>query len=657
MNAGRISYERLKWAAACVVLAVLPLLRTLPTWVPLLVAIAGTIRLALAARGLGPPPRILRLCVSAAAVVCLFLQYRTFNGISAGTALLALMGGLKLLETHTQRDMHIVLLMVYFMSLSALLVDDSFWMLAYLVGVCWLTTATLLRLTVSGPGPDWRASLRYSARTLLQALPLALALWLFFPRFAGPLWQIPDNGRRAYSGLGDTLSPGDITELALSDEIAFRVHFNGPPPPPAERYWRGPVLHEFDGHTWRRDLSGDSRGPRLEGEGPAYSYTMSVEPHRHNWLFVLDWPARWDLPHGALTGDYMLVQPEPLLRLTDVAAVSYTHVLTSQPLAESQRRRDTVLPSDPNPRSLALGRRLRSENADDGDLIRAVLSMFHDDPFFYTLTPPALADDSVDGFLFDTRRGYCGHYASAFAVLMRAAGIPARVVTGYVGGTLNRYADYWIVRQSAAHAWDEVWLQGRGWVRIDPTAAIAPERVEKGLNPDPAADNFPAQDFQDSYSWLADLRLRLDAFQQFWRERIVHFDQSSQLSLLSRLHIPQPDEQKLAAVLAASLCAALGWLTWQVRRELLPTRQDAVVRAYRRLCLRLGAAGLPRAAHEGAESYAARVASRRPDLAAVVTALCRRYTALRYGAESSPVEVRRFTAAVRGFRPRGSRAS
>jgi transglutaminase-like putative cysteine protease len=657
MNAGRISYERLKWATACLVLAVLPLLRTLPTWVPLLVAIAGTSRLALAARGLGPPPRILRLCVSAAAVICLFLQYRTFNGISAGSALLALMGGLKLLESRTQRDMHIVILMVYFMSLSALLVDDSFWMLAYLVGVCWLTTATLLRLTVSGPGPDWRGSLRYSARTLLHALPLALALWLFFPRFAGPLWQIPDNGRRAYSGLGDTLSPGDITELALSDEIAFRVHFNGPPPPPAERYWRGPVLHEFDGHTWRRELSGDGRGPRLEGEGPAYSYTLSVEPHRHNWLFVLDWPAQWDLPHGALTGDYMLVQPEPLLRLTDVAAVSYTHVLTSQPLPEAQRRRDTALPPDPNPRSVAFGRRLRSENADDGDLIRAVLDMFHDDPFYYSLTPPALADDSVDGFLFDTRRGYCGHYASAFAVLMRAAGIPARVVTGYVGGTLNRFADYWIVRQSAAHAWDEVWLQGRGWVRIDPTAAIAPARVEKGLNPDPAADNFPAQDFQDSYSWLADLRLRLDAFQQFWRERIVHFDQSSQLSLLSRLHIPQPDEQKLAAVLAASLCAALGWLTWQVRRELLPTRQDAVVRAYRRLCLRLGAAGLPRAAHEGAESYAARVAARRPDLGAVVTALCRRYTALRYGGESSPLEVRRFTAAVRGFRPRGSRAS
>jgi transglutaminase-like putative cysteine protease len=657
MNPARLSFDRLKWAVACLTLALIPLLQTLPTWIPLTVGIAATLRLAMAARGLGPPPRILRLCLSAAAVVFLFLQYRTFNGISAGTALLALMGGLKLLETQTQRDIHIVILMIYFMSLSALLAGDSFWMLAYLAGVCWLTTATLLHLTSSGLGPNWRVSLRYSARALLQALPLAVALWLFFPRFAGPLWQIPDNGRRAYSGLGDTLSPGDITDLALSDEIAFRVHFNGAVPPPAERYWRGPVLHEFDGHTWHREPSADSRGPSLQPDGPAYSYTVSVEPHRHNWIFVLDWPAQWDLLHGGLTGDYMLVQPEPLLRLTDVNATSYTRVLAAQPLGEPQRRRDTALPADPNPRALALGHRLRAENTDDDGLIRAVLRMFHDEPFYYTLTPPALADDSVDGFLFDSRRGYCGHYASAFAVLMRAAGIPARVVTGYAGGTLNRFADYWIVRQSAAHAWDEVWIEGRGWQRIDPTAAIAPERVEKGLNPDPAADNFPAQDFQDSYSWLEDLRLRLDAFQQFWRERILHFDQKSQLSLLSRLHIPQPDEHKLVAVLAASLSLAMAWLTWQVRRELKFRTQDAVVRGYLRLCARLAEAGLPRAAHEGAESYAARVAALRPDLGAAVIALCRRYTALRYGGVSSRAQARYFTAAVRAFRPRGSRAS
>jgi hypothetical protein len=230
------------------------------------------------------------------------------------------------------------------------------------------------------------------------------------------------------------------------------------------------------------------------------------------------------------------------------------------------------------------------------------------------------------------------------------------VVTGYAGGTLNRFADYWIVRQSAAHAWDEVWIAGRGWVRVDPTAAIAPERVGKGLDPDPAAD-LPALDFQGQSRWLGDLRLRLDAFQQFWRERILRFDQASQLSLLSRLHIPEPDEQKLAIVLAASLILALGWLTWQVRGELDRTRPDVVVRAYARLCGRLASAGLPRRPHEGPEAYAARIGALRPDLAVAVTVLCRRYAALRYGRRCSRIDAGRFAAAVRAFRPRGSRAS
>jgi hypothetical protein len=352
----------------------------------------------------------------------------------------------------------------------------------------------------------------------------------------------------------------------------------------------------------------------------------------------------------------MLMQPGPVLRLTDITVTSYTRVGAAEPLTAAQRRRDMALPGAPNPRTRELGGRLRAENADDARLIGRVLEMFHDQPFYYTLTPPALADDSVDGFLFDSRRGYCGHYASAFAVLMRAAGIPARVVTGYAGGTLNRFADYWIVRQSSAHAWDEVWIEGRGWLRVDPTAAIAPERVEKGLDPDPAAD-LPALEFGDRSGWLADLRLRLDAFQQFWRERILRFDQASQLSMLSRLDIPEPDERTLALVLAAALTLALVWLTWQVRRELRPGTRDALVRAYERLCARLAAAGLPRLPHEGPETYAMRVAAGRPDLSVMVLALCTRYAALRYGSRCTRADAGRFAAAVRAFRPRGSRAS
>jgi transglutaminase-like putative cysteine protease len=623
-------------------------------WVLITAAVSGGIRLLLAQRGRAAPPRGVRLVIAGLAVALLFLQFRTFNGLSAGTALLALMAGLKLLETDTQRDIYIITLIIYFVSVSALLEGESFWQLAYLIGVCWLTTATLLRLTSTLPVPDWRRSLRYAGRILSQALPLALVFWLFFPRLAGPLWHMPDEGS-AGSGLSDTMSPGDISELALSDDIAFRVRFATAPPPPQERYWRGPVMHDFDGHTWKRANSVSTVAPALQLQGPAYRYRLSLEPHQHNWIFALDWPSHWDLPHGALTSDYTLVQPDPVSHPIDVEATSYTQVQSSEPMSNLSRRRDTRLPPNRNPRTVRLAQSLRGEHADEMDYVRAVLDMFTRQEFYYTLTPPKLAGDSVDEFLFDTKRGFCGHYASAFATLMRAAGIPARIVTGYQGGTFNRFADYWIVRQSDAHAWTEVWIDGRGWLRIDPTSVIAPGRVEHGLSDAMNADEPLSSRWQRRTPWLADTRLRLDALRQLWRERILLFDQDSQQKVLEWLNIPEPDGQKLVMVLTAGLTLVLGWLTWTVRREIAPARKEPLIRAYSRLCAKLAAVGMPRLAHEGAEDYAARVAQRRPDLGPTVTALCRHYSILRYAAAPARITIGQFDAAVRAFRPHPKR--
>jgi protein-glutamine gamma-glutamyltransferase len=650
MNPKAVSYEQLAGISACLALALAAHLGSLPVWVLATVAASGGIRLLLAHRGRAAPPRGVRLVVAGLAIALLFLQFRTFNGLSAGTALLALMAGLKLLETDAQRDIYIITLIIYFVSVSALLEGNSFWLLAYLIGVCWLTAATLLRFTSTLPVPDWRRSLRYAGRILSQALPLALVFWLFFPRFAGPLWHMPDDGS-AGSGLGDTMSPGDITDLALSDDIAFRVRFASAPPPPQERYWRGPVMHDFDGHTWKRAKIGLNVAPDLQLQGPAYRYTLSLEPHQHNWIFALDWPSHWDLPRGALTGDYTLVQPDPVSRPIDVMATSYTRVQSSEPLSALLRRRDTRLPPNRNPRTVRLAQALHGEHPDDMDYVRAVLDMFAQQQFYYTLTPPKLADESVDGFLFDTKRGFCGHYASAFATLMRAAGIPARVVTGYQGGTFNRFADYWILRQSDAHAWTEVWIEGRGWLRIDPTSVIAPSRVERGLNDAVSADEPLGSRWQRRAPWLADTRLRLDALRQLWRERILLFDQDSQQKVLEWLNIPEPDGQKLVMVLTAALTLVLGWLTWAVRREINPARKEPLIRAYARLCAKLAAAGMPRLSHEGAEDYAARIAQRRPDLGPAVTALCRDYSILRYAGAPALITIGQFDAAVRAFHP------
>jgi transglutaminase-like putative cysteine protease len=661
MNLKPLALGDLKGIVACLALALAPHLESLPAWVIAAVAVSAALRLELARRGRAAPPRAVRLIVAALAVSLLFLQLRTFNGLSAGTALLALMAGLKLLETDTRRDIYIVTLIIYFVCVSALLQSDSFWLLAYLIGVCWLTSATLLRLTTSLPAPGWPGSLRYAGKLLGQALPLALVFWLFFPRFAGPLWQLPNGGQSAGTGLSDTMSPGDITELAQSDEVAFRVHFAGPVPPSRELYWRGPVMHEFDGHTWKLAYPLSYGAPTLLPQGAAYTYTLSLEPHEHRWVFALDWPSRWDLPRGRLTSDYTLVQPDPVSQPIDVVATSHTRVQSAGTLSAVSRRRDIRLPPDRNPRTLQLARTLRAANPDDSAYVQAVLELFAQQSFYYTLTPPKLSDDSVDEFLFDTKRGFCGHYASAFAALMRAAGIPAHVVTGYYGGTFNRFADYWIVRQSEAHAWDEIWLEGRGWLRIDPTSVIAPERVEHSAGDAAGADDPVAGRWQGHARWLADARLRLDALRQLWRERILLFNQDSQQRLLESFHIPQPDGQKLVLVLTGALVLVLGWLTWTVRRETDPARRDRLSRAYSRLCAKLAAAGIARRAHEGAEDYAARVARVRPDLGSRAAALCRQYSDLRYGAGSSPAAVARFGAEVRAFRPPlkppGSRAS
>ena len=481
-------------------------------------------------------------------------------------------------------------------------------------------------------------------------MPLALVFWLFFPRFGGPLWQMPDDGGSAESGLSDSMSPGDINQLAMSDEIAFRVRFASAVPPQDARYWRGPVLHDFNGRTWKQSYPVALGPPPLQPRGTPYIYTVSLEPHQHNWIFALDWPSRWDLPHGALTHDYTLVQPDPVSRPIDVVLTSYTAVQALAPLSTTWRQRDSRPPPG-NPRTVSLAHELRGAHPDNLDYVHAVLNMFAEQAFYYTLTPPKLAADSVDGFLFVTKRGFCGHYASAFTALMRAAGIPAHVVTGYQGGTLNRFGDYWIVRQSDAHAWSEVWIEGSGWLRVDPTSSIAASRIEPGLADRAGMDAPSMSPWSRRAPWFSDVRLRLDALRMLWRERILLFDQDSQQQVLSWLNIPQPDAQKLVIVLAAALAVVLIWLTWQVRRETNPARRELLQRSYLRLCAKLAALGLPRAAHEGAEDYAARVAASRPDLGASVMALCQEYSRLRYALGPAGRNVSQFAGAVRAFRP------
>jgi protein-glutamine gamma-glutamyltransferase len=636
-------------ASGCLALALLVHVSRLPPWVTLTIGVAAGIRLSLAWRGLPPPPQWARLLVAALAVGVLFAQFHTFNGINAGTALLALMAGFKLLEAKGPRDIGIIILIVYFLCLAALLTGTSLLLLSYLLTICWLTTAALLRASVSIAQPDWPASLRHAARMILLAIPLAGVLWLFFPRFAGPLWHLPQDSATAESGLSDHMSPGDLSQLSMSDDIAFRVRFATDVPPPQNRYWRGPVLSEFDGRNWSREPGGMTPAPQLKAIGRVYRYTLSLEPQPHNWLFALDWPQTWDIERAFLNRDDMLVQTERVSRQTDVTVESYLEVQAMGPLSTGTRRRNTFLPPSGNARTREFAGRLRAQHADDIGYANAILDLFRRQAFYYTLTPPRLGRDSIDEFLFDVKRGFCEHYASAFAVLMRAAGIPTRVVTGYQGGTFNRFAGHWVIRQSDAHAWDEAWIEGRGWVRFDPTAAVAPERTERGA--EAILDESPDEwRWYNLTPWLADLRLRMDALRDRWRRSVLNYNSDAQMSLLEQLGVPQPDPQKLILTMAAALSLALVWLAWQVHKTLLPQRDDPLLRGLARIEKKLAAVGLPRAPTEGASTYARRVAAARPDIAATTTALLQRYVRLRYELTADADAARGFERAARRLR-------
>ncbi|HEY3784969.1 MAG TPA: DUF3488 and transglutaminase-like domain-containing protein [Steroidobacteraceae bacterium] len=636
----------LEWAAIAFATGVVLNIDRVPAWVP--VATFGFIlwRLLAIARPVPLPGTITRSALALLLVAAVLLRFRTLNGLSAGTALLVLMGGIKLLETRTRRDQYIMIGASLFLLLAACLDRQGLLRSPVYLAHAWLccTALAIVAYADSSGSFGTRAAMALAARSLLYALPLAVALFLFFPRLPGAFWAIPRSSQ-AQTGLGDTMTPGSITELTASYEVAFRARFEGSPPPPQERYWRGPVLHEFDGYTWRRGPASAYHPQPLEYLGMPYRYEVSLEPSSRRWWFSLDTASGAPDPRAFLTYDYQLVAAEPVTELTTYTATSYTQTRSRAEISSLARHRDTRLPPDRNPRTLGLARKLRAGSASDHAFVTAALDLFRTGGFSYSLTPPALGRDSVDDFLFNTRVGFCGHYAAAFVTLMRAGGVPARVVTGYLGGEWNPIGRYFIVRQSDAHSWAEVWLEGRGWARVDPTGVVEPERLRRGiLDLLPNAVSAPAR-FVWSRPWLNAALERWDALNAWWNERVVRFNYEDQLGVLANLGFNSPGVRQLGWVFAAALIAWLAWIAWQLGRAPLAPMPDRLARAYGRLCRKLTRAGLGRESTQGPLAYAQEIERARPDLAEAIRPLLMRYADLRFGASGA----RQREAGVRGF--------
>ncbi len=439
------------------------------------------------------------------------------TGIEAGTALLVVMIAMKLLETRTARDRAVIAIICFVLMFAAFLREQAVWSFGYLFAGVFLCMLALMHAESGTLRLHATQGLRQITTILLQALPLMAVLFILFPRVPGPFWALPVNSGGAMTGLGDTVSPGDISELGRSDAVAFRVRFDAAVPPPEQRYWRGPVMSYFNGRVWSWQPRGTSQpDPRLAAAGgPAYRYELTLEPHRRRWLLALESPLSWDERDAFMSMDWQLVHAD---EVGERFSYNATSVASGRiPANESARylQAMTYLPPDNNPRTRRLALELRNSASSDREYLAKAFTMFRTEEFFYTLTPPRLGDNATDQFLFDTRSGFCEHYASAFAFMARAAGIPARLVTGYLGGEHNTLGDYWIVRQSDAHAWVEVWLDGH-WQRYDPTAAVAPERIDLGMDSAIPEAGRSALTLMRRSPVLGDLLLSIDAVNAAW---------------------------------------------------------------------------------------------------------------------------------------------
>jgi transglutaminase-like putative cysteine protease len=643
------SVSQLLWLVLLIAVVSAPHLRTLPFWISGIILVAAAWRLGTALKRWPLPGRILRITLTLGSALAVGFTYRQVSGLDAGSALLLLMLALKLLETNSARDRSLVVLIAWFVLFAAFLREQSLGGVPLLAAGVVVGTLALLQAARSNGVLALQTALVLTARLLMHAVPLALALFLLFPRLPGPLWALPSDAHNGRTGLSSQMSPGDITSLAQSDEVAFRVRFDGPPPERPQLYWRGPVLESFDGRRWRaipdsarKEKAGRPLLQNLAG-ATVYDYEVMLEPHHQRWLLALEMPLAWDAADASLSPTRELLSARPI-----ASRSAWRGRSTAMP-----RFRDTRVPepvtlevsTQRNPRSTALAGEMRAAAGSDRAYLRSILDMFRLEPFYYTLEPPPLGNHPVDDFLFRSRSGFCEHYASAFALLARAAGIPARVVTGYQGAERNPLADYWIVRQSDAHAWTEVWLDGY-WQRYDPTGAVAPQRVDAGIGAALPGSISAALPLLGSSPWFGRMAFGWDALNAQWDRWVLAFGPEQQNALLGRLGFKSPSMRDLALVCVVTVSIILLLFTWLTLRNRKHV-QDPLEQSWQHLCRRLARLSRPRKPDEAPTEYAAAVIAAQPELAAPLTSLTALYLRLRYEGIPSRAEVLRFSRLAR----------
>lgn len=611
------------WTLATAALSLLPLLLQLPGALALGIGITAALTGGLSWRK--PLPAALRLLLALLVLAGVFSQMGFHFGRDTGCALLAAMIAIKPSETSSLRDARSLVGFSLFAPFAAFLLDQG--PVTVLLGLLAILCALVALQRLADVEGDALASTTAPIRKLANVgklvaigLPLALAAFWLFPRLGSPLWGVPERAL-ARPGLSDTMTPGEWLDMMVDDSPALRVQFFSAPPAPQEMYWRGPVLWDYNGRTWTQPA-----GVRLIPADPVTSratrwdYQIEFEPTDNRQLVALDLPLAAP-PGSSLSFDYGLYADSPLIAVTRWRIQSAPPQAFQPQLNQLTRQRALDLPVGYNPRTLALAAQWRQEaGGDDAAIVQRALDTITRD-FAYTLSTPLPGRHAVDEFLFDEKQGFCEHFSSAFVVLMRAAGIPSRVVTGYVGGYRNRFGNYWMVRQMDAHAWAEVWLPERGWVRVDPTAAVAPERIYDTIEDRPGAGS-------DGFGQLTTLGDFGDWMRRGWNDLVLGFDAKRQQRLLQPFGIDHLEGGRLGLLFGLSALLVLAWMGWLLARG--ERERDPLLRAWRRLNARYGKLGLAKEAHEPATTWAERVAAIRPEARDALLPLSHRFAEARY---------------------------
>lgn len=636
-----------------------PHLGRLPAWVLLVYVAAAVWRMMVYQGRWSFPSAWVKSALTVSCCIGVAASYRTLIGLEPTVALLLIAYALKLVELADRRDAYILIFIAYFTCVTEFLFTQELLVTLYMIFAVLLNTTSLVAMHQPGQDRFNPGSLRTASAMILQAFPLMLVLFFVFPRI-GPLWNVPLKSNAARTGMSDFMKPGDVASLSLSDEVAFRAEFEVLVPPRRQLYWRGLVLSKLEDGAWRslgwRDVPGNERRllrPRLSGDFVDYSIIM--EPTQQNWLYAIAFattPDRGILP----LNDFRLVSPVEIQDQKQYQVRSWLNVPLESQLSDWRRAVETELPPEGNPRTRQLAREMFADAGENPlRYSESVLAMFREQAFYYTLKPPLLEGDRMDQFLFETGRGFCEHYASAFTWMMRSVGVPARVVAGYQGGEINPLNGTVIVHQFDAHAWTEIWLDGRGWVRVDPTAAIAPDRIEYGLEQALAEEGSFLSDTPLSPLRYRDIdlvnliRLQLDAINYDWQVFVLGFNREEQYDLLNRWLGDISRAQLATGIIAfwvILLMPVALTMLWQSRGP----RMDAATRAYLEFCDRLRRAGLERMGHEPPSRFARRIVEERPALDPQVTAITAGYESLAYAGEQDPGALAELRRRVRSFR-------